>query len=66
MTDIQIAVMVKNMARDMVRGATATNIKPENMMRDCENFKSSRSCLVGQYQKEYCSKDCRYYKPEKI
>jgi len=66
MIDIETAIMIKNMAREMVRGATATNIKPEDMMRDCENFKSSRSCLVGMYQKEYCSKDCRYYKPEKI
>ena len=66
MTDIETAIMIKNMAREMVKRATATNIKPENMMRDCEYFKSSRYCLVGQYQKEYCNKNCRYYTPEKL
>lgn len=40
-------------------------IKKEEMMIDCENYKSSKYCLVGQYQKEYCNKLCKYYKKEK-
>jgi len=40
MTDTETAIMIKNMARQMIQDATAKNIKPENMMRDCENFKS--------------------------
>ena len=39
-------------------------IKPSDMMKDCENFKSSQKCLIGQYQKEYCNKNCEYYKKE--
>jgi hypothetical protein len=64
MTDTETAIMIKNMARQMIQDATAKNIKPENMMRDCENFKSSRNCLLGLNQKEECSKNCRYYTPE--
>lgn len=54
---------IKNAARAAVKNA-AGEIKPADMMRDCENFKSSRYCLVGLNQKLECKKSCRYYKKE--
>jgi hypothetical protein len=39
-------------------------IKPKDMMTDCDYFRNSHNCTAGQYQKEYCNKDCPYYNTE--
>jgi len=52
------------LVKPLVTGNANGGIKPVDMMRDCENFKSSRYCLLGLNQKRECKSDCKYYKKE--